>query len=144
MINQTIVSLAKMASQIHSKSLAPFYDNEDEYSLWEELEDKTNIKGDVDKTFFIRIAEFIIKKMNKKDVQNKQDVLARILYDIHSSLLVPFYISKYQFEKYTNDEEDMLYDHKWDNLEYDANKKEVVDKKLFLDMATFVLTQTSI
>ena len=139
MINEKILSLAKIVSQIHSKSLVPFYDNEDKYSLWEELEDKTNLKGDVDKFFFIKIAEFIIKKINKKEVENKQDALAKIMYDIHSSLLVPFYISKYKYEKYTNDKEDMLSNHNWKNLEYDANDKEVVDKKFFLDMAKFII-----
>jgi hypothetical protein len=71
--------------------------------------------------------------------RNKQETLAEILYDIHSSRLVPFYITKEKFDKYKYDPENLFRDAMWENLENDLNNKEVVDKKFFLEMALYII-----
>ena len=42
---QKIQLLAELLAEVHGWSLVPFYPNENNYSLWIELDETTNIKG---------------------------------------------------------------------------------------------------
>ena len=89
--------LAKSFSEIHSNSFVPFYD-EVESTFWYDLpEISMNHKEQLDKEFFVRMAHQVFDVL--KSEKNKQEALAKILYDIHASQYVPFYISKENFDK---------------------------------------------
>lgn len=138
--SSNILLLAKVLSQIHCKSLIPFYDDGDNFVFWEELDDITS--GDVDelsKQFFIEMAVCVIKKINSHNPQNIIEVFAKLLYEIHASRLVPFYINESDLEKFNNDPEDSSRLYTWENLEYHSVEREIVDKSFFLKMASHVL-----
>ena len=55
--------LAKLLSEIHSHSMLKFYSNK-KSTFWKELEQKSNDQNEVDKEFFIRMAEHIISSLD--------------------------------------------------------------------------------
>ena len=130
--------LAKLLSQIHSKSMLNFY-SEDVSTFWDELDDKTNLEGDVDKDFFLRMSIYIIEKISTE--KDKIESLAKVLYDVHSSHLVGFYISKGDFNKYRNDKASTLFMYNWENLEEDLSDDDVVDRKFFRKMSKIILDE---
>lgn len=64
--NKKIYSLAKLLSEIHSHSLQKFYSNK-KSTFWDELEEKSTSKDEVDKEFFLRMAEHIIFELKKAE-----------------------------------------------------------------------------
>jgi hypothetical protein len=62
--NRDIDWFAKVLSQIHSKSLNGFYENETGEDFWRELKESSNDKDGVDRKFFRKIAVCLIKIMH--------------------------------------------------------------------------------
>jgi len=60
------ISLAKILSEIHSHTLYPFYSRKPS-AFWEELEDISSDKNEVDKQFFIKMAREILNKIFLRD-----------------------------------------------------------------------------
>lgn len=65
MSKDKIHQLAKLLSEIHSHSLFPHY-SETPSTFWAELEDFSSDKEEVDKDFFLKISEDILKKLEDK------------------------------------------------------------------------------
>jgi hypothetical protein len=65
MSKNKIHQLAKLLSEIHSHSLYPHY-SEIPSTFWAELENVSSDKEEVDKDFFIRISEDILKQLEDK------------------------------------------------------------------------------
>lgn len=136
--------LAKIFAEIHANDFPPFYEEKGfKSNFWSELPEKSsNHKEQLDKDFFMRMARQVYEIL--KNEKNKQENLAKILYDIHSSQYVPFYISKKVFDKYKNDNEDSFGEDTWENLAKDLSNNEEVDKKFFLIMAKYIINQVGL
>lgn len=136
--------LAKTFAEIHAYDFPPFYEDKDfKSNFWVELPEKSaNHKEQLDKDFFIRMAIFVMESLEQ--TKNKQEALAKNLYEIHSSMLVPFYISKENFDTYKDDPDNLFRDDTWENLEDDLNNKEVVDKKFFFEMALYIINKVGL
>jgi transglutaminase-like putative cysteine protease len=139
---ERVEQLAKVFSEIHNYSYVPFYD-EIEVDFWDRLpESSSNPTEQLSKDFFRKMSTYVTELL--KSEKNKQERLAKILYEIHAGCLVPFYKSQEIFDRYKNDHEDYWYEHTWDKLEDDLINKEVVDKKFFLDIARHLIEEAKL
>lgn len=135
-----VETLAKIIYQIHSFAYSPFYDVE-EGDIWSELEETAENDVDVDKQFFIKIAEFIFSSIIDTKGNFDDEELAIILSRIHAHSLFPFYNEKEP--QYLNDYIgwDGYY---WDKLKETTKKNEEVDKMFFRKMAKSVVYHLSL
>ena len=129
-------TLAKIFAEIHDYSFVPFYGNEPS-NYWEELNEVSDrFEKNIGKEFFRKMAAYAIEICS--NAENKHIALAEILYSIHSSSLVPFYVSEEDMKKSLADPDDYWYKNSWNSLEMNSNNDELVDKNFFLEMATFI------
>lgn len=124
--------LSKYLFDIHCKQLTPYYDGDDSLS-WEDLVEKSNIKNDIDKTFFRNISKDIISKL--KTESNFGTLLPQLLYEIHASSLPPYYMSLDDYSVYHTDRSQ----NNWTTLKENTSDRDQVDKQFFRDMAKFII-----
>ena len=138
--------LAGILYEIHSYTFLPFYkiddgisfEKYDDFVTWDKLEDKSN-EDKFDKNFFQKMAEYVISMIEKNKERDKQEPFARILWEIHSKRLIPFYLSKEEFELYSNDIEDSFREGTWEKLPASTIDRNLVDKIFFRAMSLFIL-----
>ena len=136
--------LAKILADIHVNNYSPFYDiegyDDPDLNFWFELPEKSNDnKVQLDKNFFRRMAKHVYKELNK--TTNKQEVFARMLWNIHATRLVPFYKTQEEYDTYMNDPEDSFRKDSWNNLTNKTIKKDKVDKQFFRRMAKHIIAE---
>lgn len=127
------VKIAKILSQIHSSSYAPYYTN-GLTDFWSTLEKKTLNPNDVDQDFFIKMSDYVYKSI-KKSVNRTED-LAIILSRVHSHSLIPFYQTNQPDIKEDVNEWD---GYSWNKLETKSKNDSNVDKEFFLSIAEEVM-----
>jgi hypothetical protein len=129
-------TLAKIFAEIHDYSFVPFYGNTHS-NYWAELNEESDRFGkNISKEFFRKMAAYAINIY--RNAENKHFALAEILFCIHSSSLVPFYISEEDMKRSLADPDDYWYRNNWNNLEMHSNNDELVDKNFFLEMAMVI------
>ena len=130
--------LSKYLFDIHKKQLTSYYDGDDTFS-WQYLVEKSHDINDIDRVFFRTIATDIIEK--QKTDPDFETQLPKILYEVHASILPPYYISFADYLIYNNDPEDDFSKYTWTNLIENSADKDQVDKQFFRDIAHFIIAE---
>ena len=148
MNKRKILLLAKCLSEVHSHTFSPGYRKRPS-RFWLDLESKTSDPEEVDKIFFIKMAEGILKILDLesqsnesnpgttpvapaslKDVQKRKmdrtELLAEFLAEIHSFNLSPFYESSNASV--------------WEELDEKNNNSKEVDRSFFKKIAKKILS----
>jgi hypothetical protein len=129
-------TLARIIAKIHSYSYPPFY-HEDKVDIWDELEEVSSAKNEVDKQFFRDISDYLFNIMEASN--NRTENLAILLSRIHSSTLVPFY----KEAEPTFEDSDEWDGYNWSKLP-SSGQSDVVSKEFFRNMASDILNKLKV
>ena len=103
----------------------------------------SNDTNEISKDFFIKMAKHVLNVLDKSS--NKTDCLAKILFEIHSHCLIPFYFTEDAFKKYRSDPSDFWFSYNWENLTPKKKEKsEDIDKDFFVKMATYIINDNKL